>query len=180
MTNQPLGRGGEGEEPKGSSPSSLHRPDIIVAGIVLAVCVLLFARTFWFDLVPASLAQNVQPPDFPRLVLISVAIIALLIPFEYQRKLRRGIDLDSDRSEPIPMAVYITAIALVVFVGITPFLGTFASLLLIAAGLPLMWGERRWKYLVPYVVIFPTVVMWLFSVVLQVNFLPGIVGHVFR
>ena len=180
MSNQPLGRGGEGEEPNGSSPSSLHRPDIIVAGIILAICTLLFVRTFWFDLVPASLAQNVQPPDFPRLVLICIALTALLIPFEYASKLRRGIDLDSDRREPIPTAVYFTAVALVAFVGITPWLGTFASLLLIAAGLPLMWGERRWKFLVPYIVIFPTVVMWLFSVVLQVNFLPGIFGHVFR
>jgi len=180
MSNQPLGRGGDGEEPAGFSPSTLHRPDIFVAGIILVLCSLLFARTFWFDLVPDSLAQNVQPTDFPRLVLITVAVIALLIPFEYKRKLRRGIDLDSDRRDPIPMAVYATSFALVAFVGITPWLGTFASLLFISAGLPLMWGERRWKFLVPYVVLFPTAVMWLFSVVLQVNFLPGVIGHIFR
>lgn len=180
MTDQPFGRGKAGEESTGSSPTLLHRPDIIVSVIILTVCALLFARTFWFDTVPDSLAQNVQPHMFPRLVLVCIAAIALLLPFEYARKKARDIDLDSDRRDSIPGSVYFTGLALVVFVGVTPWLGTFVSLLLIAAGLPLMWGERRWKYLVPYVVIFPTVVMWLFSVVLEVNFLPGIVGHIFR
>jgi hypothetical protein len=99
MTDQPFGRGKAGEESTGSSPTLLHRPDIIVSVIILTVCALLFARTFWFDTVPDSLAQNVQPHMFPRLVLVCIAAIALLLPFEYARKKARDIDLDSDRRD---------------------------------------------------------------------------------
>jgi putative tricarboxylic transport membrane protein len=158
----------------------VHRPDLYVAGFVLAICGLLFLRTFWFDTVPSSLAQNVQPTLFPRLVLIATAAIALILPFEYGQKLRQGIDLDAERRDrPKPIA-YVTAVALVVFVGLMPWLGTFAGLIIIAAALPLMWGERRWKFLIPYIVLFPLALMWLFSEVLQVTFVPGIFGHLFQ
>jgi len=43
--------------------------------------------------------------------------------------------------------------------------------------LPLLWGERRIKLLIPYVLLFPTLLYLLFSSVLQVNFLPGMVGN---
>lgn len=179
MTDQPTGRGDRSAEPGGSALSRLHRPDLSVSAVVLIICGLLFARTFAFDSVPASLAQNVQPTTFPRLVLLVIMAIALILPFEYRQKWHAGIDLDSDRRERIPPIVFLTGAALLVFVGVMPWLGTFAGLLMTAALLPLLWGERRWKILVPYVVIFPTGVMWFFSEVLRVTFLPGIVGHIF-
>lgn len=151
-----------------------HRPDIVVAAIVLAIVVALFARTFWFDSVPSSLAQNVQPTVFPRLILIAIAIIALILPFEHHRKIGSGIDLDSDRREPISKAVWVTGLALIVMVAAMPWLGALPALLLIAAGLPLLWGERRFKVLVPYVAIFPLAVLWLFSEILQVTFPRGV------
>jgi putative tricarboxylic transport membrane protein len=180
MTNQPNGRGEQSVEPEGSTLPTVHRPDLYVAGIVLAICGLLFLRTFWFDTVPSSLAQNVQPTLFPRLVLIAIAIITLILPFEYAQKKQNGIDLDAERRDrPMPI-VYITAGALILFVGVMPWLGTYAGLAIIAAVMPLMWGERRWKILVPYVLLFPTALIWLFAEVLQVTFVPGIVGHLFQ
>lgn len=157
----------------------LHRPDIYVAAVILAMCAALFARTFWFDQVPSSLAQNVQPAVFPRLVLFAIAVVALIIPFEYRRKLRQGIDLDSGRRQPIGSSVLITAAALVVMVSALPWLGALPALALIAAGLPVLWGERRWKILIPYIVLFPLAVLWLFSEMLQVTFPRGLFGHLF-
>jgi len=179
MTDQPTGRGDQTAEPEGSTVPRPHRPDLYVSAVVLLITALLFLRTFWFDSVPDSLAQNVQPAMFPRLILIVIAVIAVMLPFEYGQKIRSGIDLDSDRREPIPPIVWSTGAALLVFVGVMPWLGTFVGLVMCAALLPLLWGERRWKILVPYVVIFPTAVTWFFAEVLRVTFLPGVVGHLF-
>ncbi len=163
----------------GAASPRVHLLDVYVAGVVLAICGALYLRTFWFDSVPSSLAQNVQPAVFPRLVLAVTAVLALLLPFEHYRQLRRGIDLDEERRSRPPAVVFVTAAALVLFVGVMPWLGTFAGLLLISGLLPLLWGERRWRILVPYALIFPTAVIWLFSQVLRVTFLPGIFGYVF-
>lgn len=171
-------RGGAG--PEGPAPAKPHRPDVYVAGVVLALAALLFAVTFTFDRVPSSLAQNVQPAMFPRLVLIVIALIALVIPFEHHRKLRRGIDLDSERRDSLPAIVPATALVLVLLVATLPWLGALPALVLIAAILPVLWGERRWKILVPYVVLFPVAVLWLFSEVLLVTFPRGLVGDIFR
>ena len=160
-----------------SSPAlSVHRTDVYVALVVLAICAFLFANTFWFDSVPSSLAQNVQPTTFPRLILITIALIALILPFEYHRKIRHGTDLDSDRREALGWIVPVTGVLLIVLVLALPWLGALPALFLIAAALPLLWGERRWKVLIPYVVLFPLAVMYLFSELLQVNFPDGVLG----
>lgn len=166
--------------PAGPASFRPHRPDLYVAAIVLAVSAGLFARTFSFDRVPASLAQNVQPPDFPRLVLIVIAAIALILPFEYNRKIRHGVDLDSDRRQALGRIVPVTGLALVLFVTALPWLGALPALVLIAGVMPVLWGERRWKILVPYIVLFPLSVLWLFSEVLQVTFPRGLFGNIFH
>jgi hypothetical protein len=160
-----------------SSPAlSIHRPDVYVALVVWAICAFLFVNTFWFDSVPSSLAQNVQPTVFPRLVLITIALIALILPFEYHRKIRHGTDLDSDRREPLGRIVWVTGAVLVVLAMATQWLGALPALFLITATLPLLWGERRWKVLIPYVILFPLAVMYLFAELLQVNFPDGLLG----
>ncbi|WP_136063977.1 tripartite tricarboxylate transporter TctB family protein [Modicisalibacter radicis] len=170
-----------GDEP-GHRPASspLHPVDRVVALIVLAICAFLIWRTFLFAQVPASLAQNVQPGTFPQLLLYLIAALALLLPFEHLQKRKQGIDIDSDRRERPGSIVYITAVALLFVVGVMPWLGTYLGLILAALALPLLWGERRWKILVPYALLFPTVLFWLFASGLQVTFLPGIIGHIFR
>lgn len=178
MTKKPAPGAGD-DAGQGPASSLLHPLDLKVALIVLAICAFLMWRTFLFDNVPASLAQNVQPQTFPQLMLIVIIGLALLLPFEHLQKRKQGIDLDSDRREhPKPIAI-VTGLALLILVGIMPILGTLPGLLLIAAGLPLLWGERRWKILVPYALLFPTLLYLLFSFGLQVNFLPGLVGNWF-
>lgn len=179
MSHKPAQRAGE-EAGHGPATSRIHRLDTIVALIVLAVCAILFWRTLTFPSAPASLAQNVQPWMFPQLLLLLIAVLALFLPFEHLQKRRQGIDLDDDRrSRPQPI-VFITAVAILVLVGTMPWLGTYIGLLIAAAGLPLLWGERRYKILIPYALLFPTALVWLFAGALQVSFLPGITGYLFR
>lgn len=170
---------GDRGAPAPSGPAGSHGPDIVVALVVLAICSFLYVNTFWFDRVPSSLAQNVQPTTFPRLVLIVIIAITLFLPFEHGRKIHRGIDLDEDRAERPDRNVWLTAAALVVFVLAMPWLGALPALILVATAMPLMWGERRWKILVPYVALFPLAVYLLFSQILRVNFPRGIFSALF-
>lgn len=177
-TSRKTGVGDGGGE---SSPGfRIHRPDLWVAIVVWAICGVLYARTYWFDSVPSSLAQNVQPTTFPRLVLITIALITLILPFEHFRKLRSGIDLDEERSEKLSPVVPITAAILVGLVAVMPILGALPALILVAIVLPILWGERRWKVLVPYILLFPLAVLFLFAEVLQVTFPRGLFGGVFN
>jgi len=164
-----------------TSPAApaVHRPDLIVAGVIFALCAALFANTFWFDSVPSSLAQNVQPTTFPRLVLFVIVAIACYLPFEYQRKRARGIDLDEERADGIHWIVPATGVLLVLLVGTMPTLGAYPALLLICGVMPVAWGERRWLALLIYVLIFPLAVLFLFSEILQVTFPSGIFGRLF-
>jgi len=56
----------------------------------------------------------------------------------------------------------------------TPF--NILAALILSIGLPLIWGERRLKILVPFVLVFPATVIMLFSYVLGVYFDPGVLG----
>lgn len=179
MSEQSPQRDG-GDTGRGSVSSLIHRTDLIVALVVWAICAFLFWRTTTFASVPSSLAQNVQPPLFPQLMLICIALLTFILPFEYMQKRRQGIDLDSDRQHWPQPVVYITAALLLFVVAVMPWLGTYLGLIILAAVMPLLWGERRWKILVPYVLLFPAALMWLFANVLLVNFQPGIVGYLFR
>lgn len=179
MERKPAQHAGEeaGHRP---ATSRIHRLDTIVALIVLVICAILFWRTLTFPSAPPSLAQDVQPDMFPQILLFLIAVLALFLPFEHLQKRKQGIDLDEDRRHRPKPIVFITALVMLVLVGAMPWLGTYIGLLIAAAGLPLLWGERRLKILVPYAVLFPTALIWLFAGALQVSFLPGITGYLFR
>ena len=45
---------------------------------------------------------------------------------------------------------------------------------------PLLWGERRLQIILPFAVIFPLCIAFLFNIVLGVFFDPGVVGFSIR
>jgi putative tricarboxylic transport membrane protein len=158
----------------------VHKVDVIVAAIILALCAFLFWETTNFREIPPGLAQNVPPERFPQLLLIVIAAMALFIPFEHVRKRRQGIDLDKERSDRIRPITFVTALALLVVVLVTPWLGTLPAMVLACALIPVLWGERRFGLIAIYAIALPLAVTLLFVGALDVNFLPGAVGHVFR
>jgi putative tricarboxylic transport membrane protein len=179
MPSDPSDRAGQGGGASGASAFRVHPIDVVVSGVVIVLCALLYWRTFYFDAVPSSLAQNVQPATFPRLVLICTMAFALILPFEHHRKLSRGIDLDAERSEALPGITWATMVALLLFVAALPTLGALPALVLITLLLPLLWGERRWKIIIPYVLLFPIGILFLFAEVLEVTFPRGLTGGIF-
>lgn len=157
----------------------INRTDLGVAAILLAVCAALYYTTASFEEVSPMFAQDMPPERFPRMLLWVIVALSMALPFERWLRKEKGKVLDKARSRPIKPIVYVTAGFLVLAVFAIQWIGTFLVLVLVCIGLPLLWGERRLKILVPYVALFPAAVMLLFTKVLGVYFDPGALGFEF-
>lgn len=159
---------------------SLHRADLVLALVVLAICAFLWWDTTTWDRIPASLAQNAPPTVFPRLMLGAIIIMALFLPFEASMKPDGGADIDKEREEAPRPIVFITAAVIIAVVALTDFLGSLLAMVVVAALVPLLWGERRFVAVAIFAVALPLAVASLFAGVLEVNLVPGLTGHLFR
>lgn len=154
----------------------VHTTDLVVAMILLAICGYLYYVTTTFEEVSAMLAQNIPPEFFPQLVLIIIAILTLGVPFEHLLHARRGENIDSERSDRIKRMPYFTGGLLVILVFGIPYLGMLLTMFAICLVLPLMWGERRLTLIIPFAILFPLAVTYLFNKILLVFFEPGVFG----
>lgn len=168
------GPGGDG----GGAPASplIHRTDLWVTVIILAFCGAAYYVTTTFDAVPELLAQNIPPEWFPRLLIWTIVVLTLALPFEHRFLERRGEGLDEDRGDRIRPIAVSTAVLLCLVVASISVIGTVYAMVLVCIALPVMWGERRWKMLVPYVLLFPAIVALIFTQLLKVFFEPGLFG----
>lgn len=177
MSNDGLGRTEDREGPgRQSRPSLVHGTDLKLTLIILAICAWLYYVTTTFDEVSPLLTQNIPPEWFPRLLIWFIAILSLVLPFEHRFLEHGKAGLDENRSSRIPLPAIITAGLLILIVASVRLIGTYFAMILICAALPLLWGERRWKVLVPFAILFPTAVALLFTKVLRVYFEPGLIG----
>jgi len=154
----------------------LHTTDLVVAVIILTICGILFYVTTTFDEVSDMLAQNVPPQFFPQLVLAIIAILTLGVPFEHLLHARRGENIDSERTDRIKRMPYFTGGILIVLVLGIPYLGMLLAMVCVCLILPLLWGERRLTLIVPFAILFPLAVAFLFNKILLVYFEPGVFG----
>lgn len=157
----------------------INRSDVGVAAIMLAACAGLYYATTGFEEVSPLFAQDMPPERFPRMLLWVIAALSIALPFERRLRKEKGKVLDKARSRPAQPIVYVTVGFLVLSVFSIQWIGTFLVLVLVCIGLPLLWGERRLKILVPFVAVFPAAVMLLFTKVLGVYFDPGALGFEF-
>ncbi|MDH3195821.1 MAG: tripartite tricarboxylate transporter TctB family protein [Hyphomicrobiales bacterium] len=154
----------------------LHRTDLIVAFIVIVICGFFYYATTTFEEVSNLLAQNIPPEFFPRWVLIIIAVLALGLPFEHVVHRKRGGNIDSERSERVKQMPYLTAGLLLIFIVAMPVIGTLLSTIGICLTLPILWGARRWRLIIPFALIFPLVVAYVFDRILLVQYEPGMFG----
>jgi len=167
---------GEFRRRAGRAAEFIHGTDLIVAGILLALCAWLYYLTTGFEEVAGLFSQDVPPEFLPRLLIWTIVVLSLLLPFEHLLKPHGRDHFDKDRSKPIASMAYVTAGLLALLVLSIDLIGTYFGIIAVCLALPLLWGERRWKFLIPYAFVFPTVVMLLFSKLLGVYFEPGLVG----
>ena len=158
----------------------INRTDLVVSLVLLAACGLLYHVTSTFEEVSPLFAQDMPPERFPRMLLWFIAALSLVLPFEKKLRGEAGKVLDKARKHPARPIVYVTVAFLLVAVLSIEIIGTFFVLVGVCLGLPLIWGERRWKILIPFLVLFPTAVMLLFSNVLGVYFATGLIGIDFQ
>ncbi len=157
----------------------INRTDFVVSAVLIAICGVLYYVTTTFEEVAPLFAQGMPPERFPRMLLWIIALLALALPFEQRLRGEGGKVLNKARENRLRPIAYVTAGFLVLAVLSINLTGTFLALVLVSGGLPLLWGERRWKILVPFVAIFPVAVMLLFSYLLGVYFTPGTIGFSF-
>jgi putative tricarboxylic transport membrane protein len=175
--NQDSNDTGVGEERKKTSVSSLiHWTDFRLTVVILAICGVLYIVTAGFEEVAAMLAQNIPPEWFPRLLIWTIVVLSLVLPFEHLFLEKGAAEIDKGRSEKIKPMAMITALLLILAVTSILLFGTALAMVLICIALPLLWGERRVKLLVPYFILFPFAVTVLFTQVLKVYFEPGAFG----
>jgi len=171
------GTGGEGTESRFSS--LVNRTDLTLAVVILAVCGVLYYLTTRFEKVPELMSQNIPPEWFPRILIWVIVLLTVIIPFEHLMHKKGKKHLDEDRSARIkPISIY-SAILLCCIVVLMPLIGTFLTLILVCTLLPILWGEKRVKVLLPFAVLFPGLVALLFTKVLGVFFEPGIWSKLF-
>lgn len=156
--------------------SLIHGTDLWLTLIILAVCGGLYYVTTGFDEVSQLLAQNLPPEWFPRLLIWTIVVLTLLLPIEHLFHARGKKHLDEDRRHRIKPMAMVTAGLLTLVVASMQWLGTFLAMIFLCVALPILWGERRLKVVLPFAIIFPTVVALLFTQVLKVYFEPGIFG----
>ena len=167
---------GDAPEPGAFLSGWINKTDVVVAVLILAVCLIAWFHSATWDKPMAAFTFVMPPTLFPHMVLGFIVVLTLLLPLEQRLKGKAGAELDSDRRNPIKPITYITTVVAVSIAASMEWLGTIVTVVLITALLPLLWGERRWKYLIPFVIIFPAVVIVLFKVLFSVNFEPGVIG----
>lgn len=128
-------------EPGPAAPA-MHRhgaTDRIVALVVLAFTAGVYGLTFRFDEVPAALMSGMGADLFPRLVLGTLAVLAVLTAFNIG-------SARMDRPAPLPSHVWGTGAVLLGFMGAVEIAGMWASSFALLIGLGWYWGERSlWK-----------------------------------
>ncbi len=158
----------------------IHGTDLVVAIALLAFAGWVYWLTTSFEEVSSLFAQDVPPEFLPRLLLWTIVLLSLLLPFEHLLKPGGRAHFDKARSSPIGRMAWLTAGLLLLIVLSVRWASTYLALVLVCLLLPRLWGERRWHLVIPYALVFPTLVMLLFSKLLGVYFEPGLLGIDFR
>ena len=124
-----------------------NKTDTIIAIIIFAMIVFLWNAADNFDSVSDLFAQNIPPQLFPQILLITIGLLTAIIPFEH------------------------ILLTIIVF---SEFLGAYVTIFLACFVLPVFWGEKNLKLLIPYVILFPLFIILIFNILLGVYFEPGI------
>jgi putative tricarboxylic transport membrane protein len=152
----------------------LNKKDTIIASLMIALIGFLWFETTKFEKVPDLFSNNIPPEMFPQILLIIILGMILIIPFEHIFLKKNGKNIDAGRDKPIEKSTLGTMVILSTIVASSQILGAAITIIAISIALPLYWGEKRLKVLLPYIIGFPLFVIILFNIVLGVHFEPGL------
>lgn len=134
-------------DPAAAGPPARGGTDRVVALVLLAFAAGVYALTYRFDEVPAALMAGLGAEFFPRLVLATLAALAVLLAL--------GIGSPPmARPAPLPRQVWLTGAVLLGFMEAIELIGMWPSSLALLVGLGWLWGERSlWKLALSAVVL---------------------------
>ena len=107
-----------------------NKTDTIIAIIIFAMIVFLWNAADNFDSVSDLFAQNIPPQLFPQILLITIGLLTVLIPFEHILLKKSGKDIDSGRKKKINFATYGTMAILLTIIVFSEFLGAYVTIFL--------------------------------------------------
>ena len=166
--------------PKKNAPSNLgallNKKDTVIAILMISLIGFLWFETTEFEKVPDLFSNNIPPEMFPQILLIIILGMILIIPFEHIFLKKNGKNIDSGRDKPIERSTIGTMVILSTIVASSQILGAAITIIAISIALPIYWGEKRLKVLIPYIIGFPLFVIILFIIVLGVHFEPGLLA----
>ncbi len=118
------------------APAPRRRIDLAVAAVVVAFAAGAYGLTYTFEAVPQALMQGLGAELFPRLVLATMILLAVLLAL--------GVGASKmDRPAPAPPMVWLTAAALIVFMGLVELVGMWPASFVFLIGLGRLWGEKN-------------------------------------
>ena len=165
-----------------SAPSNLgalfNKNDTIIAALMISIIAFLWFVTTKFEKVPDLFSNNIPPEMFPQILLMIILGMVLIIPFEHIFLKKSGKNIDDSRKNPVAKSTIGTMIILSLIVTFSQVLGATLTIITISIALPIYWGERRLKVLIPYVIGFPLFVILLFNIILGVHFEPGLLKFI--
>ena len=165
-----------------SAPSNLgalfNKNDTIIAALMISIIAFLWFVTTKFEKVPDLFSNNIPPEMFPQILLMIILGMVLIIPFEHIFLKKSGKNIDDSRKNPVAKSTIGTMVILSLIVTFSQILGATLTIIAISIALPIYWGERRLKVLIPYVIGFPLFVILLFNIILGVHFEPGLLKFI--
>ena len=66
-----------------SAPGLVHFTDLWLTVLILVICGWLYYVTTTFEEVSVLLTQNIPPEWFPRLLIWTIVVLSLALPFEH-------------------------------------------------------------------------------------------------
>lgn len=171
----------DSDKPASNNPHrAFDLPDTLLAIFLILSCAYFISLTYQFPEPSSFLGENVLPGHFPRLMLYTIAVLALLMPFEHRFSPERWPKIQQSRSAPIGSTAWITAVFIGILLALAPTIGTVLTILTTALVLPFLWGERRWLMVIIFAVVFTAIITYVFSIVLSVYFVPGVFNITLR
>lgn len=133
---------------------------------ILASCAVAYWLSTTFERVPPILKRGMQPSDFPQLVILLIAALAVWLLFTDKSKAPQKLSL------PVQVTIGLL-IAFLLLSQIDLFLGLGVFAVLLA----FFWGERRIPALALVAIVAPLAVFFLFDGIFDVRFPRGLLTN---
>lgn len=138
----------------------------LVPALIIAFCIAAYAVSLTFKKMPPILKRGIQPADFPQLLLMTLVGLTLLMMWIDPVKVR----------ERIEGSVWGTIAMMGVFAALAG-VDLFLALGVFAAGLAMLWGERKIPVLAMVGLIVPVCIFFLFDLVFEIRFPRGLLTN---